>query len=195
MGDARGKFIKPLMAVVSAPKTDDLVGYVKAYEDVLNEFDDDVLQMAAADTIRTLKYKSMPLPGECLEACRQAFMTLQRRKLKRSKPKIREQFMWTQEMAEKADRLFVSHWGKRACEDGVEIGMWDFLVRHQQWPNEMEYQRMKSNSLAVQDETRRRDKELRDRGEKLSDLMGFKATLKSKSDKLNRMVEHVSLRD
>lgn len=70
MGDVRGKFMKPLMAVLPPPRTEDLEAFLAAYERILGEFDDDALDAAQYRLLRTMKVKSIPLPGDCLEACR-----------------------------------------------------------------------------------------------------------------------------
>lgn len=155
MGDAVAKFIEPILAVIPTPKTESIEGFVAAYAKILGEFDDEVLDLASETVIRTMKHKSMPLPAECLEACRDAQETIRLRKLRETAPrrKIPEQFMWTQEMAQKADRLFASAWGRKAVEDKVEVAVWDFMVKHQRWPNGNEYDRVKAQSLARQAET------------------------------------------
>ena len=108
MGNAIAKFVQPILDVIPTPRTDNLEGFVSAYAKILGEFDDDALELASDTIIRTMRHKSMPLPGECLEACREAAETIRLRKLREQNPRRRhrEQFMWTPEMAKQADRLF-----------------------------------------------------------------------------------------
>lgn len=155
MGNAKAKFIKPMMAVLPAPKTDDLQTYVEVYAKMLDEFDDEVLELAADLMLRTIKVKSMPVPAECVDACWEAAETIRLRKLRASQPKrkIPEQFMWTEEMAKNADKLFASAWGRKAVADKVEVALWDFLVKNQRWPNGVEYDNLRAHSLAQQAET------------------------------------------
>lgn len=155
MGDAVTNFVQPILDVIPTPRTDNIEGFVGAYAKILGEFDDDVLALASETLIRTLKHKSMPLPAECLDACREAAETIRLRKMRaaQQRPKIREQFMWTKEMAQNADRLFASAWGRKAVEDKVEVAVWDFMVKHQRWPNTTEYDKVKAQSLARQAET------------------------------------------
>jgi hypothetical protein len=155
VGDAVAKFIEPILAVIPTPKTESIEGFVAAYARILSDFDDDVLVLASETLLRTMKHKSMPLPGECLDACWEAAETIRLRKLRAIQPKrkIPEQFMWTKEMAENADKLFASAWGRKAVADGVEIALWDFMVKHQRWPNENEYEKVRAESKARQAET------------------------------------------
>ena len=155
MGNPISKFVQPILDVIPAPKTGDLRALMEAYAKILSEFDDDVLAMASAQIIRSMKTKSMPVPADCLAACRAADDTIRLRRLRseRAKPRVREQFIWTEEMAKKADRLFASEWGRRACQDGVEIAIWDFMVKNQRWPNQREYETAKAASLALQSQT------------------------------------------
>lgn len=152
MGNATNNFIEPILSVIPSPKTDNLTGMIASYAKVLNEFSDEALELAATTIIRTMKYKSMPLPGECIKACREAQKTLALRRHRDAskRKKTRAQVTWTDNDAKRADELFRSHWGERAVKDGVELALWDFLVQRKQWPNSNEYLDLKAKSLARQ---------------------------------------------
>lgn len=189
MGDAVTHFIEPILAVVPTPKTESQEGFIGAYAKVLSEFDDDVLALAADVVIRTLKHKSMPLPAECLDACREAADTIRLRKLRAAQPrrKIPEQFMWTAEMAKNADRLFGSAWGRKAVEDGIELAVWDFMVKQQRWPNGTEYDNIKKASLARQAETRDFLRIQQENGGIKPDALAWLNTMKSQSGRLKNL--------
>lgn len=185
------KFVQPILDVIPAPKTDNLDGFMKAYAKILGEFDDDVLELASDTIIRTMKHKSMPLPAECLEACREAAEAIRLRKIRANgqRRRIPEQFMWTPEMAKKADQLFASAWGRKAVADGVEIALWDFLVKHQRWPNGFEYDKLKAQSLAVQAETRSFLNIQEENGGIKPDFMGFMGTMNTARDRLRELAK------
>jgi hypothetical protein len=189
VGDAVAKFIEPILAVVPTPKTESIEGFVGAYAKILGEFDDDVLELASETLIRTLKHKSMPLPAECLDACRDAAETIRLRKMRaaQQRPKIREQFMWTQEMAKNADRLFGSAWGRKAVEDGIELAVWDFMVKQQRWPNGTEYDNIKKASLARQAETRDFLRIQQENGGIKPDALAWLNTMKGQSGRLKNL--------
>lgn len=190
MGNPVSNFIEPILAVLPTPKTDSIEGFVAAYAKVLNEFDDDVLELACNNMLRRMKFKTMPMPADCIEACQQAetAIALAKARASRVRPKIPEQFTWTAEDAAHADRLFASHWGERSLNDGVEVAMWDFLVRHKQWPNGMEYNKLKAASLA-------RQADLKEYLQQQKETCGIKPMAKSwlkdlkwQSDRLKQLV-------
>lgn len=190
MGDVVAKFIEPILAVIPSPKTGSFEGFVAVYAKVLDEFDDEVLELAADMMLRTAKTRSMPLPAECLEVCRAAAEAVRLRKLRASKPKqaIPEQFMWTEEMALNANRLFASVWGQRAVADKVEIALWDFLVRNQRYPNDIEYDEVKRSSLSRQADMRQHLNECKENGGLTSETLALLRTRKAKVDKLRELV-------
>ena len=193
MGDPSSNFIEPLLSVLPAPKNDNLEGMIRTYAKVLGEFSDEALELAADTMLRTMKYKSMPLPSECIDACRDAEMTLAlRRKRDQTKRKpIPKQVTWTGADAKKADELFASHWGKRAVEDRVAIALWDFLVQQKRWPNNNEYLALKTKSLALQSETREFLKYHEENGGIKPMAKTWLETMKRKSDTLAKMVEGI----
>lgn len=74
MGDVANKFIRPMMAVLPAPRTDDLAAYVDVYVNILSDFNDDVLERAANYLLRTIRIKSMPVPADCFDACQKSML-------------------------------------------------------------------------------------------------------------------------
>lgn len=190
MGNAVTNFIEPILAVIPTPKTDSLEGFVAAYAKVLSEFDDDVLEMACNNMLRRMKFKSMPMPADCIEACQQAetAIALAKARASRVRPKIPEQFTWTAEEAAQADKLFASHWGERAVNDGVELALWDFLIKKKQWPNGMEYNQLKAASLARQAETRDFLKHQKETCGIKSGAKGWLNTMRGASDRLRKLV-------
>lgn len=191
MGNAVTNFIEPILAVIPTPKTDSLEGFVAAYAKVLGEFDDDVLDMACNNMLRRMKFKSMPMPADCIEACQQAetAIALAKARASRVRPKIPEQFTWTAEDAANADKLFASHWGERAVADGVELALWDFLVKKKQWPNGMEYNHLKSASKARQADLKDFLKLQKETCGIKSSAKGWLNTMRGASDRLKRLVE------
>ena len=152
MSNPLNNFIEPILSVLPAQKADNFKGMVETYVKVLEEFSDEALEMAAQTMIRTMSFKSMPMPAECLKACREAQETLALRRHRDAskRKKTRVQVAWTDDDAKRADELFASHWGERAVDDGVELALWDFLVQRKQWPNNNEYLDLKAKSLARQ---------------------------------------------
>jgi hypothetical protein len=69
MSNVQKVFMKPLALIFTGPDTDDRVGWLNVYENVLSQFDDDTLSKAAAKIIATRTMRSFPLPAECREAC------------------------------------------------------------------------------------------------------------------------------
>lgn len=189
MGNPVSNFIEPILAVLPTPKTDSIEGFVAAYAKVLSEFDDEVLEMACNNMLRRMKFKTMPMPADCIEACQQAetAIALAKARASRVRPKIPEQFTWTAEEAAHADKLFKSHWGERAVADGVELALWDFLIRKKQWPNGMEYNQLKAASKARQAELREYLKNQKETCGIKSGAKGWINTIRSGSDRLKEI--------
>lgn len=190
MGNSREFFLKPIMAVTAAPRTEDVKTFVTAYANILDEFDDEILSRAAATMLRTQKIKTVPTPAECVDACRDAAKTIQLEKMRssRARPRIPHQETWTEEEAKKADALFASAWGRRAVEDGVEIALWDFLVQQQRWPNGQEYEAIKTASKRRQAETSAFLKQQQESGGLKSMPKGWLGAMSSKAAKLRELV-------
>lgn len=189
MGNSLECFIRPVMAVTPPPRTDDVATFMAVYAKVLDEFDDATLEYAADTLIRTARMKAVPTPAECVDACREAARALELRRMRagRQKPAIPEQFMWTREDAQQADKLFASEWGRRAVADGIEIGLWDFLVKQQRWPTRFEYDDLKIQSKAVQAESRAFLRIQQENGGIKSDAKAWLNTLKRQSDRLKQI--------
>lgn len=190
MGNAVGNFIEPILNVIPTPRTDNLDGMIASYAKVLDEFSDEALELAAETIIRTMKTRSMPMPADCIEACRDATQALELRKRReqtKRKP-IPPQVMWTEADAKRADELFASHWGERAVKDGIEIALWDFLVQQKRWPNNNEYDAVKKKSLTLQAETRDFIKISKENGGLTRQANGWVRSLNQKSDRLKKMV-------
>lgn len=190
MGNSREFFLKPIMAVTAAPRTEDIKAFVTAYANILDEFDDEVLGRAAFTMLRTKAMKTVPTPADCVDACRDASKTIELEKMRSSRRRvaIRPQVMWTQEQAETADKLFASDWGRRAVEDGVEIALWDFLVLNQRWPNNPEYQSLASASKSRQTATTEFLKSQKENGGLKSMPRGWLAAISTKSAKLRQLL-------
>jgi hypothetical protein len=191
MGNASSNFIEPLLSILPAPKNDNVEGMIRTYAKVLNDFSDEALELAADTIIRTMKYKSMPLPGECIDACREAtqVLELRRRRQQTKRKPIPKQVMWADADAKRADELFASHWGERAVNDGVEIALWDFLVQQKRWPNNNEYAALKATSLQRQAEFRGYLRVQEENGGLKPFANKWLLTMKAKSDKLKSFVE------
>lgn len=190
MGNPINNFIEPIISVIPSPRTDNLPGMIATYSKFLEEFSDEALQLAADTMIRTMRHKAMPLPAECIDACREATAALELRRLREQtqrKP-IPKQVMWTEDDAKRADKLFASHWGKRAVADKVEIALWDFLVQQQRWPNNNEYCDLKAKSLALQEETRGYLRIQQENGGLKPFAKSWIETMKTKSDKLRQLI-------
>lgn len=189
MGNAVNNFIEPILSVVPSPRTDNLPGMIATYSKFLEEFSDEALELAADTMIRTMKHKSMPLPADCIDACREATRAIELRKRReqtKRKP-IPVQIMWTEADAKRADELFASHWGERAVNDGVEIALWDFLAQQKRWPNNNEYAELKAKSIALQAETRGYLRIQQENGGIKPFAKAWLKTMKTKSDKLKQL--------
>lgn len=190
MSNPLSNFIEPILNVLPPQKAENFKGMVDTYAKVLEEFSDETLELAAQTMIRTMTFKSMPMPVECIKACREAQKTLalrRHRDASKRKP-IPKQVMWTEEDAKRADQLFASHWGQRAVDDGVEIALWDFLVQQKRWPNNNEYSDLKAKSLARQQDLREFLKYHKENGGIKPVAKGWLKTMRTKSDKLKGLI-------
>lgn len=123
----------------------------QAYIDELSVFPDTVLKSAAKKIIANRETRTFPLVSECLKVCKELHAEFSKPAPQPSMaPKTCKGCVWTVEMARTADTLFASDWGRQACADGVSIAIWDFMVEHQRWPNQREYDEVKQISLARQ---------------------------------------------
>lgn len=153
MGDVK-KFLKQLGLQFSFPKgaTENPEEWQKPYIDELSFFSETVLEFTAKKLIANRESRTFPLVSECLKACKETFNEFAQPP-KQPKPKEpKGGRVWTAEDASKADKLFASDWGRRAVADGIEIALWDFMVKEGRWPNENEYQQVKEISKARQAE-------------------------------------------
>lgn len=142
MGNSRAKFIRPMMAVLPAPKTDDLETYVTVYANMLDVYDDAVLVRAADNLLRKIKVKSMPVPADCLEACDEAAQMIEVEKRRAMRPPKRESADdWDNHIAD--DLIKRCEFAKQACEEDWQIALWDWIAKNKRLPNNFEAEDIK----------------------------------------------------
>lgn len=143
MGNSRAKFIRPMMAVLPAPKTEDLETYVGVYAKMLDVYDDAVLERAADHLLRTIKIKSMPVPADCLDACDKAAQQVDRERRMAAMPrrKVEKADDWDNHLAD--DLIKRCEFAKDACEEDWQIALWDWIAKNRRLPNKFEAEEIK----------------------------------------------------
>lgn len=148
MGQVQEKFLAPLLRIFSPQKTDDVAGWVDAYVQVLERFDDEVLAAGAMRVIETHKMRAFPLPAECVEACVIAKDAREAPDL--TKPLTKERYPeWSDERRALANNLFAScKHSKNALAEDWALTLHDFLREQGRWPNDMEASKLRSKGIS-----------------------------------------------
>jgi hypothetical protein len=138
----------PIPATIDDPdeeqKNRNLKAFMRPYLDALGVYPKSVLEKAAAEFIRTRKINSFPLISECIEVCdriRDRIAPAPRHKAERWPE-------WEQPAVTLGNKLMVSDIGRKACEEGWQVALWDFMREQGRVPTEAEATAIRSRSLA-----------------------------------------------
>lgn len=151
MGDVNQNFLQPMLRHFTLPKgaNTEPEAWAKDYEEALGFYSDRVLEFSAKKLIfADRKTATFPLPAECLKACKEIHG-----EFSKPAPKAAKRDEWAPEAIKEADRLMRSPIGQRAADEGWQWMLWDWMRKHQRWPNGYEADRIKAESVAKNAET------------------------------------------
>lgn len=159
MGQVRESFIEPLLRVFSPQRTDDVEGWMSAYEGVLRTFSDETLQLAAHRIIAHRDVRSFPLPAECNHACKEAIDIIGLERKRESRPDngaetrnlpVDKQYPeWSERAVATANRLFTCELARQALKEDWGLSLHDWMRERGRTPDRYEAEEIRTKGLIL----------------------------------------------
>lgn len=145
-------FIKELSINFGHPKyenDDELALFYSSLTRDIYMYSDDVLIKSSGYIRRTREKRTFPTVAECLKACQDVAVAMERVAADRKRRADARNDVWSQARRDNADRLFKTYayetgrygskyTAKSAVRGGWAWGAWDFMREQERWPNKYE---------------------------------------------------------
>jgi hypothetical protein len=191
MGDVRKNFLGPLLRVFSPQRTEDVEGWMSAYEHSLRTFDDETLHAAAQRIVETRQTRTFPLPADCSIACKEA---IAERAFGARRPDNRAEIRnapfderhpdWSERRRKQADELIQCGMGQQAAEEDWIWTLWEFCRENERLPDAHEAVRVRAKGMARSAELNQAVENVKSN----ADPFGLKKMRSQIVDRLRRLV-------